>query len=155
MTEPAARILMRQRDRLPLISLAIEDDYGAPLDLTTATAAELSFRMVDGSQLFPSGYPWSGNDWWVRPVLIADKPNGVVTYDWQDDEAQNVGVGVIELAVTVRFQDGRQMESPTDGHAYLVMRQEVFPRPGAEPMTYGADQYGTGNYGDPTPRQPI
>ena len=148
-------ISMRQGDRLPIIAVAVEDDQARPLDMSaTGTSAYMCFRMLDGSPLFPSGYPWSGPDWYEQSVLIANGPGGVVSYDWSEIEADNVGIGIIELAVRVFLPGvgfGASVYAPTDGHAYIVMRSRVYPIGTPIPGTYGADKYGTGVYADPTP----
>lgn len=141
---------MRQRDRLPLISVAVENDIGQPLNLTSATKVEMCFRMVDGTQLFAGGYPYAGTDWYARQVTVIDANTGVVAYDWSKDEADNVRVGIIELAVRVQFPDG-EIVAPTDHQAYIVMRPVVIPPPAPVPGSYGYGKYGTGIYDDPTP----
>jgi len=121
---------MRRGDRLPMLSVRIEDDDGRPVDLTGGTAY-LQLRSEDGyaSLELPEGFPPVHyiKGWLVLQAYIYDPPNGIVVYDWPDDQTAGLTVGVDELMISVFFADGGTITAPSDRDARLIVRPALIP----------------------------
>ena len=123
---------MRRGDRLPLLSVVVENDAHPPqpANLTGGTAW-LQLRCEDGTDplTLPDTFPPHTlvNGWIVLQAYIYDAPNGVVVYDWADVESAGLTVGVDELVIRVDFPDGSHLTAPSDRSARLVVRPAVIP----------------------------
>ena len=122
---------MRRGDRLPLLSVRIEDDDGRAVNITGATAAYLQIRAEDGLAALelPAGSPpvTYVNGWLVLQAYIYDPATGVIVYDWPDFQSAGLTVGVDEMMVTVTFPDGHTLTAPTNRDARLIVRPAVLP----------------------------
>jgi Protein of unknown function (DUF4038)/Putative collagen-binding domain of a collagenase len=121
---------MRRGDRLPMLSVIIQDDAGLAVDLTDGTAY-LMLRAEDGSEELelPAGHPpvTYNNGWLVLQAYIQDPLNGVVVYDWPDAQTAGLTVGVDELMVSVHFPNGSSISAPSDREARLIVRPALLP----------------------------
>lgn len=121
---------MRRGDRLPLLSVVIEDDAGVPVNLTGGTAY-LQLRCEDGLAALelPETFPPVEyiNGWLVLEAYIYDPVAGVVVYDWPDAQTVGLTVGVDELIIVVRYPDGSVLTVPTSRDARLNVRPAVLP----------------------------
>lgn len=122
---------MRRGDRLPLLAVAIEDDLGAPVNITGATAW-FQFRCDDGT--FPVTLPATapplavpGDEWLILQAYVYNGPAGVVVYDWPDPETENLTIATMELVVSVNFPDGSWLTAPSDRTARLIVRPQLLP----------------------------
>lgn len=122
---------MRRGDRLPLLAVAVEDDDGKPVDLSGATAW-FQFRCDDGTQAVtlpdsapPLAYP--GQDWLVLQAYVYNGPAGIVVYDWNDPETENLTVAVMELVVAAKLPSGSWLTAPSDRSARLIVRPPLIP----------------------------
>lgn len=121
---------MRRGDRLPMLSVVVEDDDGHPVNLTNGTAY-LQLRAEDGVAALelPEGFPPVAyvNGWLVLQAYIYDAANGVVVYDWPDAQTAGLNVGVDEMMVSVFFPDGSSITAPSSRDARLIVRPAVLP----------------------------
>ena len=107
--------VMRRGDRLPMLSLVIEDDDGNPVDLTGGRAY-VQIRAEDGSPPLtpPPGSPplMVAEGWLMLDAYIVDPGAGLVTYDWPDFQTAGLTTGVNELVVSVEFPNGTHITAP-------------------------------------------
>lgn len=123
---------MRRGDRLPMLSMVVENDATPPVPVNLSGATcWLQLRCEDGSDPFtvPATFPSHTvvNGWIVLPAYIYSGPAGVVVYDWPDFQAAGLTVGVDELVIRVDFPDGTHLTAPSDRAARLVVRPAVLP----------------------------
>jgi hypothetical protein len=121
---------MRRGDRLPLLSVVIEDDEGNPANLTGGTAF-LQLRCEDGEAAveLPDSFPpvTYVNGWLVLQAYVYNAVAGVVVYDWPDAQTAGLAVGVDEMVVAVHFPDGSMLTAPTNRDARLIVRPAILP----------------------------
>lgn len=123
--------VMRRGDRLPMLSVVIEDDQGVPVNLTGGTAF-LQLRAEDGvaALAFPPDFPEVVSyvhGWLVLQAFIYDPVGGVIVYDWPSAQTAALTVGVDELVFAVHFPDGSSITAPTNRDARLIVRPSVLP----------------------------
>lgn len=120
-------LLMRSGDRLPLLAVAIEDDEGVPLNLTTATRVDFFLRCQDGSSVLTTAPPLDEPAGWLAlQGYIVDPAAGIVVYDWQPDTAA-MTVAVMDLMVVVTFPGDVTVSAPSDRTAFVVVRPDATP----------------------------
>jgi len=114
---------MRRGDRLPMLSMIIENDATPPVPV--------QLRCEDGFDplTLPDTFPPHEviNGWLVVQAYVYSGPDGVVVYDWPDFQTAGLTVGVDELVVRVDFPDGSHLTAPSDRSARLVVRPAVLP----------------------------
>jgi hypothetical protein len=161
----AALTLRHHRgDRLPLLAFVVEDDMGVAVPLADAEAF-MALHPLDGgpvfvqqafSSAFSEAFYGAASDSTHGPYLvqmfIVDPAQGIVTYDWLQEEADGFRPGVYDLHVHVRYPlalEGSMLTAPTDRHCFFVVSDAVHFRTGptgavmvtedAEPMVMVAE----------------
>jgi hypothetical protein len=121
MADIIGEITMRSGDQTPLLAVAVEDDMGVPVNLSTATSIDIIFTNTDGAdpRRTPSNPPLTTL---VLPGQIVDGPNGVVVYDWTVADAFRPGI--VAFAVIAHLPSG-DVIAPTDHLARIVVRPDV------------------------------
>lgn len=123
---------MRRGDRLPLLSVVVENDATppVPVNLTGATAW-LQLRCEDNVDplTLPDTFPPHeiSNGWLVFQAYVYNPPGGVVVYDWPNFQTAGLTVGVDELVIRCDFPDGSHITAPSDRAARLIVRPAVLP----------------------------
>ena len=133
--DPLVRQVLRLRvgDRLPVVAVALEDQDGAPVDLT-GLSAYLTLRAAT-----PGGV-----DWLYRMQMVVDDPTGGrVSYSWAPGDTENAVPGEYQAIVTLEESDrggepvgtygGVVLSVPSRGGGLL----EVSLRPGVTAETGG------------------
>ena len=112
---------LRQGDRLPTLVAQIVDDLGEIIDLTGHTAW-LSTRKTQSAD---GGGNWSNQ----RQTLIIDYLQGLISYDWQEDDTLTSDPGTYEFNVSiVSDATGETVVTvPTNRDTFLVVRSKVNP----------------------------
>jgi len=118
-------IEMRSGDQLPLLTVAIEDDFGIPANLGGATECEFVLTNLDGRDprvVIPYGQ--TPKTHMVLPAAIIDAATGVVSFDWGLYTA--LRPGVLDVVVIVKTPGGNVV-APTDRSARITVRPDPYP----------------------------
>jgi hypothetical protein len=106
-------IRMRVGDRLPQFSAQLADEYDRPINLTDRRAW-LSVPWVDGDAPY------------IVECSVVDAVDGVVRYDWSQDEVDAMIPGVYEVTVRVTDLAGDPvLEAPTRRDATLIVTSDI------------------------------
>jgi len=119
-------LTMRSGDRLPLLSVAVEDDNGNPADLTEATSVFFVLRHEDGIWPLTTDRPAGAPVVLTLPGYIADPVTATVVYDWEE-LLENLIAGDYDLSVVVHYSTGGTLTAPSDNIGRVHLRPRVLP----------------------------
>ena len=109
MTAPTQH--MRAGDELPSLAIQILNTIGDVVQIPRGTVARILLRQTFSPER--------------SLVLIGDVNNDVITYDWQQEDADALEIGAYDLSVHAEFPDGSHIIAPTDHHAELIVGPNV------------------------------
>lgn len=107
---PRQVVVLRAGDDLPGFAAIIEDELGAPLDLTDSTPYLLLREENTGIYVT--------ND----ECYVPNPTAGVVTFDWEGGVTTRFDPGVYQVSVRVEYDDGRRVTAPSDRTVFLKVR---------------------------------
>lgn len=121
MADYVGQITMRSGDQLPTFAVAIEDDMGIPVNISTAQRVDLLLTNHDGEdpRVVPHTPPSPVMSVQAQPI---DPVNGVIVYDWTLGD--RLRPGMVSIVVVVTLPSG-ELSAPTDRTARISVRPDA------------------------------
>jgi len=106
-----ADFYIKTGNQLPVLSAALTDATGQPMDLTDCT---VQFRMRQAVHSTPAVN---------APASITDAANGKVQYAWTSEDTATAGTYIAEFVIT--NGSGQTSTSPNSGYISVQITQSV------------------------------
>lgn len=106
---------LKQGDTAPALKATLKRGGGEPVDLTAAS--NITFLLEDGLRGVLIEDDLDGN------VSLVNAPEGVVQYNWQDEDTDTTGQKQAEFIVD--FESGKSETFPNSDYIYVSIQPRI------------------------------